>query len=786
MPNWQKYYAGEILDPYEEDEKERLAAIEEEKARLLEDKRLADIEEEKARLAKLKEAGDDGTIVMGPFLVPSTRLGGGDAGGGAGSGAGGGAGSGDGGSSGPNIFSPPNAVTIGDPKLIINVPNDPTVIGTPAYEARERAEYEAREKAAAEKEIADMVAKGKPPPITIGNPIDVIGSAATGIGQIVSDPITGARNVITNIGEGIFGTGNGNISITPLPVDPITGLIITGAVAANATAATRARDAAEAAKAAGASPEVQAQLDAEAAAAAAAAAAQTQTPSTVPLGILTGGAANSGSPKPGDMGPFDQRTPEQRAADAAAAAQTPNSGPLVISTETPNSGPPKPGDMGPFDTRTPEQIADDAAKAAATQTPTTPNVVVPTTPPTQTQTPPTTNVVTPVTFPASGGATTIPAIERPPPNVVTPVTFPASGGATTIPAIERPPPTTNVVVPVVPSTPTTPSGGGTTTVIPTTPATSTNPFTMPTITPGQRDLDIELGKTTAAFKARRDALKQVYGNALDDYTDADLDAFDKVSNRMRGTNAANTAAASAQTIASNRALREANLADVNQLGGEALLNRQTLNSQLYGNLGQFSKEASAGLGRDMDALRLAEAKQLSPEDVRNSQQAAREAWSARGLVNSRGAVGSEILNRDSLARQREAEARAKVQQSYGNLQQATAMEMANVFDPQAAILGGQYGMQTQNYGTNAALYGQAANQAGSTQDYVRKVFNPVGEYPNNIYDFNANAATAASISAANNAASVEAARQAGMYGLTAAAMQNAGAIWNGLRWVFGG
>ena len=309
---------------------------------------------------------------------------------------------------------------------------------------------------------------------------------------------------------------------------------------------------------------------------------------------------------------------------------------------------------------------------------------------------------------------------------------------------------------------------------------------MSTITPAQRDLSTELGTTTAAFKARRDALKEIYGDALGDYTDADLEAFDKVSGRMRDANAANTAAASAQTIAANRALREANLADVNRLGGEALLNRQTLNSQLYGNLGQFSKEASAGLGRDMDALRMAEAKQLSPEDIRNSQQAAREAWSARGLVNSRGAVGSEILNRDSLARQREAEARAKVQQSYGNLQQATAMEMANVFDPQAAILGNQYGMQTQNYGTNAALYGQSAAQTGSTQDYVRKVFNPMGEYPNNIYDFNANAVTAASIAKANNEASVEAARQAGLYGLTAAAMRNAGAIWDGVRWIFGG
>ena len=307
---------------------------------------------------------------------------------------------------------------------------------------------------------------------------------------------------------------------------------------------------------------------------------------------------------------------------------------------------------------------------------------------------------------------------------------------------------------------------------------------MSTITPAQRNLDLELGRTTDAFKNRRNALRDVYGDALGDYSDADMDAYERISGRMRGTNVANTEAASAQTIAANRALRDANLADVNRLGGEALLNRQTLNSQLYGNLNQYSTEASAALGRDMEALRLAEAKQLSPEDIRNSQQAAREAWSARGLVNSRGAVGAEILNRDSLARQREAEARAKVQQSYGNLQQATAMEMANVFDPQAAILGGQYGMQTQNYGTNAALYGQAAAQTGGSQDYVRRVFNPMGEYPNNIEDFNANAITAASIARANNEASVEAARQAGMYGLTAAAMRNSGAIWDGVKWIF--
>ena len=316
-------------------------------------------------------------------------------------------------------------------------------------------------------------------------------------------------------------------------------------------------------------------------------------------------------------------------------------------------------------------------------------------------------------------------------------------------------------------------GPGTTTIDPTLilPIAS-DPFTMATITEDQRNLYDELGDTTDAFKRRRNALRDVYGDALGDYSNADMDAFERISGRMRGTNVANTEAASAQTIAANRALRDANLADVNRLGGAALLNRQTLNSQLYGNLNQYSTEASAALGRDMEALRLAEAKQLSPEDIRNSQQAAREAWSARGLVNSRGAVGAEILNRDSLARQREAEARAKVQQSYGNLQQATAMEQANVFDPQAAILGGQYGMQTQNYGTNAALYGQSANQMAGSQNYVQKVYNPMGEYPNNIYDFNANATTAARISEANNAAAVAAAREAGQYGLAGAALKS--------------
>ena len=764
------------------------------------------------------------------------------------------------------ITPKPDTITIGDPSKTITVPNDAYVVGTPAFEAREAAEAKAIQDAKVEAEIAAMVAAGKPPPIAIGNPLDAIGAAITGATQIIKDPITGISNIGTNVVDSIFGTGNGQTTITALPVDPITGLVLTGAALANATRATRARDAAAkaaaeaaAAKAAGVSPEEQARLDAaeqkavqDQIAADAAVRAQGGT-TNISAGVLVPAATGVGSVPA--VGPFDVRTAaqiqadrvEQARLDAIATAQKEaqdearrvSDEAKIAAAQAAAQATAQAIDQEAAWKRQQVAVAAAAQQQRDREAAAIAGMGVAT--PTTTKTGPDglfgqpTTVVTPITpvTPPPGGPNCNPATEQlssdgktcvPKVIPVTPVTpppvTPPPGGPNCNPATEQlstdgktcvpkvipvnPPPSSTCPagqekvngtcvarcsagqernaqgVCVVP--PVNPPPGGTTTIIPVTPPS--NPFTMSTITPAQRDLNLELGRTTDAFKNRRNALRDVYGDALGDYSDADMDAYERISGRMRGTNVANTEAASAQTIAANRALRDANLADVNRLGGAAKLNRETLNSQLYGNLNQYSTEASAALGRDMDALRLAEAKQLSPEDIRNSQQAAREAWSARGLVNSRGAVGAEILNRDSLARQREAEARAKVQQSYGNLQQATAMEMANVFDPQAAILGGQYGMQTQNYGTNAALYGQSAEQTRGSQDYVRRVFNPMGEYPNNIEDFNVNAVTAASIAKANNEASIEAARQAGMYGLTSAAIKNAGAVWNGVRWVW--
>jgi len=283
-------------------------------------------------------------------------------------------------------------------------------------------------------------------------------------------------------------------------------------------------------------------------------------------------------------------------------------------------------------------------------------------------------------------------------------------------------------------------------------------------------------------------MQQLYGDATSGYSGKDVDNYLAMQERMNAANLANTRAADAQTIQSNSNLRGANLADVYGMGGGYLQARQMLNSDLYGNLGQFSTEATNAVGRDMNALRMAQAKQLSPEDIRNSQQAAREAWSARGLVNSNGAVASEILNRDSFARQRESEARGNVQQSMGNLFQSIDDQQGNLFDPQEAVLSSRYGQQTGNAGTNAALYGQSADASSGRlgNAYGQRVVYPYNDYSNDVYGTNTNAALAAQISAANNAAAVEAAKLSGQYKITGSVLDNSSGIYDIFKKLFSG
>jgi hypothetical protein len=164
---------------------------------------------------------------------------------------------------------------------------------------------------------------------------------------------------------------------------------------------------------------------------------------------------------------------------------------------------------------------------------------------------------------------------------------------------------------------------------------------------------------------------------------------------------------------------------------------RTSDSQILQTLNQQANEA------------LAQGGQLSPQDIRSSDQAARAAYSARGLVGSEPAAAAEILNRDALMRQRIAAAQQLASGVQGlNQQQADLVGRASqifsttLSDPFQAILGrpsgaaggGAGGGYPQQIGTGARL------------------FDPMNPYAQDIYNTNYNAQAAANIANANNQA----------------------------------
>lgn len=193
--------------------------------------------------------------------------------------------------------------------------------------------------------------------------------------------------------------------------------------------------------------------------------------------------------------------------------------------------------------------------------------------------------------------------------------------------------------------------------------------------------------------------------------------------------------------------------------------------------------------------------QLSTEDQRAAQQSARSAYAARGLNDSNGAIGAEILNTDSLMRQRRSEA----QQFAGGLDTAaTALNQGNAdavnraalaryttgadlsrsnsaldlqaqlsnLDYSRANTNDQFGREFQlasmlqgqaqdpfqmvlgRSGAPAAAAG-AAGAASYTQGAGPKLFDPFNNSLMQIYAGNAANATAASVAAGNNQSSTQ-------------------------------
>ena len=136
---------------------------------------------------------------------------------------------------------------------------------------------------------------------------------------------------------------------------------------------------------------------------------------------------------------------------------------------------------------------------------------------------------------------------------------------------------------------------------------------------------------------------------------------------------------------------------------------------------------------------LAMGRSLSPEDIRNSQQSAREAFAARGLINTNAAVAAEVLNRESLGRQREQERQAyagQVEQAgYAQRQQGfeNAIGLSDAYRGygslglQAATQNAQNQMQGNQFGLNASIANQNARQQSNQLGYQGMVANQQAE-----------------------------------------------------------
>lgn len=147
--------------------------------------------------------------------------------------------------------------------------------------------------------------------------------------------------------------------------------------------------------------------------------------------------------------------------------------------------------------------------------------------------------------------------------------------------------------------------------------------------------------------------------------------------------------------------------------------------------GLNAAEASslAQMRADEEKLARLRAGILSPEDVRTGQQAAREAYAARGQIMGPGAIGAEIYNRENIRQAREDAARAAYQQSMGNVLNTANLKTGNIFQPISSL--------------------------------ISNTFNPLGTYPADVYGTNVNADLAREIAQKNYEAAVRSAELSG-------------------------
>lgn len=291
-----------------------------------------------------------------------------------------------------------------------------------------------------------------------------------------------------------------------------------------------------------------------------------------------------------------------------------------------------------------------------------------------------------------------------------------------------------------------------------------NPAVATPITVRTPDLNREIlreGRISAP------ALREIAGSTLGSYGmlagqpgQTDVSNFANLLGQLGAYNPQLTQIATQQTIEGQRALREANIADVQRLSQASMEAQRAANPELYAALGSYLPAAQGMLASDL--ARLQGGGRLTAEEVRSAQQSAREAGLARGREMDQSTIAAEVLNRDALARAREAQARANVQQSMQNVYGGIGAAQAATFNPFATLLGQQYGMQTANIGTNQALFGQGTGFTSGqfSNPFVQGLLNPYSAYAADVYGSNFNAANARAIAEAKANAAIQSGNQA--------------------------
>ena len=169
--------------------------------------------------------------------------------------------------------------------------------------------------------------------------------------------------------------------------------------------------------------------------------------------------------------------------------------------------------------------------------------------------------------------------------------------------------------------------------------------------------------------------------------------------------AAPTIAAQGYSAEGYDAARAARVADI----ASRDVTQGALGQQLYGQAMQAAPTAASETFRRRAAEMALSTGQLSPEELRNAQQATREAFAARGLEMSNQAIAGEAMARAEAVRQRQAQ----------DIQQAAALNQAYLADLNASrgfatgVYGQDLGMQQANQA--AALQAAQANQAAGMQ-----------------------------------------------------------------------